>query len=318
MSNTTAMEPSIRSEKIAALDLRYQALRVPPSPVRRVALAASLERHGQQQPVLVSDAVASGRLVLLDGFKRVEMLRARGVERVTASVAALDGAAALAALAAANAGHQSALCELEEAWLIAALQNEHGLRRVEIATLLGRHPSWVCRRLSLHEKLERAVADDVRLGLVSVSAARELARLPRGNQAAAAKAVSACALSWPQTTALVSVLLGADPEARREILEDPVAHLPVRRRRARATPSRDARLGRTGNEVRVALLAVHGAAERCDEVLRRARTKSGGLGARDRERLAELAPAVLEAARAALGRVEAALVLAAKETADAW
>lgn len=314
MTTAAAMEPSIRSERMAALDLRYQALRVPPSPVRRVALAASIERHGQQQPVLVSDAVESGRLVLLDGFKRVELLRARGVERVTATVAALDGPAALAALAAANAGHQSALCELEEAWIIAALQNEQGLSRVEIATLLGRHPSWVCRRLSLHDRLESAVAGDVRLGLVSVSAAREIARLPRGNQAAAAKAVSAGALSWQQASALVSVLLGADPEARREILEDPLAHLPVRRQRASTTPSRDARLGRAGNDVRAALLRVHGATERLDEVLR---ARASGLSRRDRERLAELVPAVLETARAALCRVEAALVPAAEETSDA-
>ena len=35
--------------------------------------------------------------------------------------------------------------ELEEAWIIQALVREDGLSQVEVAELLGRHKSWVCR-----------------------------------------------------------------------------------------------------------------------------------------------------------------------------
>jgi hypothetical protein len=43
--------------------------------------------------------------------------------------------------------------ELEEAWIIQALVREDGMSQVEVAELLGRHKSWVCRRLALIERL---------------------------------------------------------------------------------------------------------------------------------------------------------------------
>ena len=43
--------------------------------------------------------------------------------------------------------------ELEEAWIVRALVREDGLTQSEVAELLGRHKSWVCRRLALLEKL---------------------------------------------------------------------------------------------------------------------------------------------------------------------
>ena len=45
--------------------------------------------------------------------------------------------------------------ELEEAWIVRALVREDGLSQAEVAELLGRHKSWVCRRLALLEKLNR-------------------------------------------------------------------------------------------------------------------------------------------------------------------
>lgn len=309
-------DPLVRSEPIEALDRRYRALRVPPGAARRAALAASLERFGQQQPVLATDGVEKGRLVLLDGFKRLECLERLGVERVSVSVVRLDGKSSLGALAAANRGHQSALSDLEEAWIIARLEREHGLSQTEIAALLGRHPSWVSRRKSLCERLERAVQDDVRLGLVSTSAAREIARLPRGTQAAAAKAVSAFSLVCSQVRGLVAALREArDPDERRLILSDPLAHLPPPPR-ARAGPAApDGRLGRVGNRVREQLVRIHAAASRLDEILLEQSGET--VSARERTLLLELSTPILEKARAALGRVEALVVAPAEETAHA-
>src|SRR5216110_2888495 len=50
--------------------------------------------------------------------------------------------------------------ELEEAWIVQALVREDGLSQSEVAELLGRHQSWVCRRLALLEKL----CADVQIG----------------------------------------------------------------------------------------------------------------------------------------------------------
>ena len=51
------------------------------------------------------------------------------------------------------------------------------MTQVEAAQLLGRHKSWVCRRLALLEKLSVAVTEDLRLGLVGPSLARQLAAI---------------------------------------------------------------------------------------------------------------------------------------------
>ena len=53
------------------------------------------------------------------------------------------------------------------------------LTQPQIGQLLGRDKSWVCRRLVLAKGLAESVAADVRLGLVSATAAREVGRLPR-------------------------------------------------------------------------------------------------------------------------------------------
>ncbi len=64
--------------------------------------------------------------------------------------------------------------EWEEAWIVHALVREDGMTQVEVAELLGRHKSWVCRRLALVEKLTNEAREDLRLGLLSTTAARAL------------------------------------------------------------------------------------------------------------------------------------------------
>ena len=64
-----------------------------------------------------------------------------------------------------------------------ALVREDGLSQVQVAELLERHKSWVCRRLALLERLSDECREDLRLGLLSPTMARQLTRLPAGNQA---------------------------------------------------------------------------------------------------------------------------------------
>lgn len=112
-----------------------------------------------------------------------------------------------------------ALTELEEAWLVHSLCREDGLAQGAVAQKLGRHKSWVCRRLMLVEALDAAVQADVRLGLLAVRAAVALAQLPRGNQPAAAEIVVRRGLAVRQTEQLVSELIAAsDADERARIL----------------------------------------------------------------------------------------------------
>lgn len=47
--------------------------------------------------------------------------------------------------------------EMEEALVIQSLHREDGLMQAEIAVLLGKHKSWVSRRLSLIERLSEDI-----------------------------------------------------------------------------------------------------------------------------------------------------------------
>jgi hypothetical protein len=71
----------------------------------------------------------------------------------------------------------------------------------------SRNKSWVSRRISLLERLSEEVQEDIRLVLVSVSVGRELAKLPRGNQRAAAEAVLKHRLSIREVEKLITHLL---------------------------------------------------------------------------------------------------------------
>src|SRR6267143_588153 len=73
--------------------------------------------------------------------------------------------------------------EIEEAWIVHALVREDGLTQVEVAELLGRHKSWVCRRLALIEKLGPEARADLQVGLLTPTSARQMVRVPAGNHA---------------------------------------------------------------------------------------------------------------------------------------
>ena len=99
--------------------------------------------------------------------------------------------------------------ELEEAWIVQALVREDGLSQSEVAELLGRHKSWVCRRLALLEKLCADVRQDLEVGLLTPTAAREIARLPAGNQSEVLDVSRREALSRDELGGVVRLLLGA-------------------------------------------------------------------------------------------------------------
>src|SRR4051812_34124143 len=99
--------------------------------------------------------------------------------------------------------------ELEEAWIVQALVREDGLSQTEAAELLGRHKSWVCRRLALLEKLCADVRQDLEVGLLTPSAAREIARLPAGNQSEFLDVSRREALNNEELSGVVRLLLGA-------------------------------------------------------------------------------------------------------------
>jgi ParB family chromosome partitioning protein len=210
------------------------------------AMARSLERYGQLSPVVVCQR--QGRYELIDGFKRLGA--ARGLvkmKRVWARRLEADERTAKAAIYGLNrAGGRTR--ELEEAWIIQALVREDGLSQVEVAELLGRHKTWVCRRLAQIERLGTEAREELRVGLLSPTAARQMVRLPQGNQAAVLEAVRREALSSTELAGVVDLLLecpGREQQAYiltqpREALSQAKGFMPS---------VRDPRLSEAGNQV---------------------------------------------------------------------
>ena len=99
-----------------------------------------------------------------------------------------------------------AISGMEEALVVHSLYHEDGLSQVEIGVLLGRHKSWVCRRLSLIERLSDEAQQSIRLGLLPASLGAELARLQRCNQDLLLESIRKHRLSWRETRKVVAAL----------------------------------------------------------------------------------------------------------------
>jgi ParB-like chromosome segregation protein Spo0J len=199
-----------RKVDIAELGSRLAALRLC-EPAATSAMRRSLVRHGQLSPVLVF--LQDGQLEVMDGFKRVHAARALGWTSLRARVTAVGAVEAKLLLAGLHEGR--GLTELEEGWLIRSLYREDHLQQGVIAQRLGRHKSWVCRRLMLVETLDQAVQADVRLGLLPPRAALAVGQLPRGNQLAAAQLVIRRGLTVRQIELLVAELMDRPDDGSR-------------------------------------------------------------------------------------------------------
>jgi ParB/RepB/Spo0J family partition protein len=217
------------------------------------AMAKSLERYGQLSPVVVCRR--HDRYELIDGFKRLGAVRRLAqINHLSARLMEADERTVKAAIYGLNrAGGRTR--ELEEAWIIHALVREDGMSQVEVAELLGRHKSWVCRRLALIERLGSQARDELRVGVLSPTAARQIVRLPQGNQTEALDAVRREALSTAELAGVVDLWLGcADRGQQQYILAHPRQALS--QAKGAIPVSRDPRLSEAGNHVwkRVGLL----------------------------------------------------------------
>jgi len=194
---------AVRLDELGDQFRRYR-LRVPQAVQ---AMAQSLRRWGQCAPIVAT--VRQERPQVLDGFTRHEAAhQVRGMTTLLVRLIELDDQHAKAAIHGLNQTGRRPY-ELEEAWLVQALVREDGLAQSEVAQLLGRHKSWVCRRLALLEKLTDEVRQELEVGLLTPSAAREIARLPAGNQSELLDVSRREALNNEELGGVVRLLLGS-------------------------------------------------------------------------------------------------------------
>ena len=242
----------VRHVPLEWLDERLQRYRLHDARRER-QIGQSLERYGQIAPVVVCQWEEA--YVLIDGFKRVRAARnLQGLTQLQARRMEVDEQGAKAAIYTLNRLGQR-MVGLEESWIVHALVREDGLSQVEVAQLLGRHKSWVCRRLALLEQLCDAAREELRLGLLTPALARELIRLPRGNQAAALQTARSTSLTCRELSGVVELLLASSTQEQTAfVLEDPRRAL--RQADASYVHYWDPRLSVAGNQVakRLALL----------------------------------------------------------------
>jgi ParB/RepB/Spo0J family partition protein len=160
------------------LDRRFESMRiVDPSGIRQ--LAQSLQAYGQREPIQV--VRSAEKLVLVDGYRRVQALSRMGRDTALAQIE--EGGVSEAVLRVIGQHQAHRLQPIEEAWLMARLVDE-GLSQQDIATSLGKDKSWVSRRLALVNALPDTFQQAVRSGELSTWVAnRVLSPLARANEA---------------------------------------------------------------------------------------------------------------------------------------
>jgi ParB family transcriptional regulator, chromosome partitioning protein len=169
---------TINAVEIVHLELAYAHTRIQ-RPRQIVHLADSLIRHGQLLPIVVV-ADAEPRWILIDGYQRVEAARRLGLDTLQAHIWPGRAQDALCQLLSRDGARQFDV--FEQAALLRELKITHRFSQNQIASAMGRHPSWVTRRLSLIEALPELAARAVRSGeLTSWSASRVLVPLARAN-----------------------------------------------------------------------------------------------------------------------------------------
>ena len=215
-SNLIAQETM--SLPITRIGERFAPLRLVEPQAERT-MRHSLQQYGQLTPV-VTCRMGSGEQELLDGFKRLRAGRQLGFSELTVRPLELSLRGCKATLLQLNRVGR-AISGMEEALVVHSLYHEDGLSQVEIGVLLGRHKSWVCRRLALMERLSDEAQQRIRLGLLPASFGAELARLQRCNQDLLLESIGKHHLSWRETRKVVTALENSPRWEHDGILRDP-------------------------------------------------------------------------------------------------
>ncbi|MFP5501957.1 MAG: ParB/RepB/Spo0J family partition protein [Candidatus Sericytochromatia bacterium] len=284
----------VRHVPLADLDLSLARLRqLPDARVR--AKAESLRRKGQLSPLVAADC--DGALVLVDGFLRHQAAMRLGLEALLVDVVRLEAVHMKAQLYLRN--RERGLELLEECRLVHELVDVDGLSQVEIAELLDRHKTWVCRRLGLYRGLSpHLLAADALNGLPGGSL-RRVARLPARNQERVLAVAQRDGIPPHDVGALADLVRRApNPLATSYVLDHPADALA--RARARAEKAVDPELGEAGTELLAGLTALRQVA------LRVARRVAGGLGTLPPGALNQLRTATGDAARDCTAALDAA------------
>ena len=217
------------------LTLRYERLRKR-QPLHERSLLSSLAEIGQQLPIVVVSEAE--RWVLIDGYKRVRALQRLARDTVRATHWQIEEAEALMLERGLRRGSEDAL---DQAWLLAEMQERFGWSLEELARRFEHSKSWVSGRLALLQILPKPIQEQVRLGSLGAHAAMKyLVPLARLNAAAAEQLAAALPPLKPTTREVGALYTGwhTGTERTRElIVQSPHIYLQAQAAQAPPAPS---------------------------------------------------------------------------------
>jgi len=190
----------VKTEKIREWSNEFRLIQ--PEAVRSMEL--SMRGAGQLQPLILLKNDDGYHII--DGIKRYRAALELGLEELQSLVFEVDMVMAKAMILHYNR-HSSSLSMYEQGLIVRSLVHDHGMSQKEVSRVLRQSHSWVCRRLSLIERLLPEVQDALRMGEITVSHGRELVKLPRGNQGQALELVTRERLTSRECAIVVERLL---------------------------------------------------------------------------------------------------------------
>ena len=219
---------------LEVLELRYEKLRSR-QPVQERRLLASLGESGQQSPIIVVKTSETGHYTVIDGHKRVRVLKkikadvARCVIWETMPPEALVSAYRMKAGSGYNA--------MEEGWLVEELHRRLGWNLSDAAEAMGKSKSWASRRLGLVEGLPEAALNGVQQGRIGAySAMKYLLPLARANTQDCERLAGRLiehGLTSRQLEMIYQGYTRGPASVSRKIIEDPLRFLKARQEASR-------------------------------------------------------------------------------------
>jgi len=217
------------------LDLRYAHLRKR-HPVRERQLLGSIAEIGQQLPIVVVSEAQ--RFIVIDGYKRVRALKHMARDTVRGTDWCIAEAEALLLERGLRIASEDAL---DQAWLLAELQERFGFSLEQLALRFERSRSWVSERLALIKALPSSIQEQVRVGILSAHAAMKyLVPWARTDVQAAAQLASAITALKPTSRQLGALYQGwqtGTARTRELILSSPKVYLQAQALKEPAPPS---------------------------------------------------------------------------------
>lgn len=206
------MEPiKVKTDQIREWSNEFRLIH--PEAVRSMAL--SMQSTGQLQPLILLKNDDGYHII--DGIKRYRAALELGIEELQSLVFEVNMVMAKTMIIHYNR-HSSSLSMYEQGLIVRSLVHDHGLSQRDVAKALRQSHSWVCRRLSLVERLLPEVQDAMRMGSITVSHGRELVKLPRGNQGQILEVIIKEGLTCRECAIVIEKLLKAKSPQEAEYL----------------------------------------------------------------------------------------------------